>query len=139
MLRLRFSSGLLLGLVLGVPAGVVIGLLLLPPRGTEPGAASNLQIIELTRKLEAMQEDKERAARQLEQFATLAEQMTASFNRLELRFKALEDEQRLRDAQPTPRATAAIVVPTPTAPEAAPEGDEPPAESAHPPELPPPL
>ena len=53
MLRLRFSSGLILGLVVGVPVGVLIGVFMLPARGTDPGAATNLQVIELTRKLEA--------------------------------------------------------------------------------------
>ncbi len=107
MLRLRFLPGLILGLLLGVPAGVVVGLLVLPPRASDPTNPAAAQIEELTRKLELAKEGKERVDRQLDQFQKLAEQMTASFNTLEQRFKLLEEEQRLREArggQPEPRA-----------------------------------
>ena len=117
MLRLRFSSGLILGLVVGVLAGVLIGMLMLPAR-MDVGAATNAQVIELTRRLEAATEAKERADRQLEQFQKLADQMTATFKSLEQRFNALEEAQRLREAQrpaaapPEGKAPA----PEPTAP-----------------------
>lgn len=99
MLRLRFLPGLILGLVLGIPAGLLLGMLTWAPRGTAEPAAVSLQVQELTRKLEAATEAKERAERQFEQFQKLAEQMTASFNDLERRFKAMEEEQERRDAQ----------------------------------------
>jgi len=120
MLRLRFSSGLLLGLVAGVPLGVLIGVLMLPARDSEPGAATNLQIIELTRKLEAAKEEKERADRQLEQFQRLADQMTATFKSLEQRFNALEESQRLHDVQrpPAGQPEAKAPSPAPTVPAA---------------------
>lgn len=128
MLRFRFSSGLILGLVLGVLAGVVIGVFMLPPRGTDSGTATNLQVIELTRKLAGMQEAKERADRQLEQFQKLADQMTTTFKSLEQRFNALDEAQRLRDVQhpssPPPAAkplAQEAATPTPAASPTAPE------------------
>lgn len=99
MRRLRFSSGLILGFVFGIPAGLLIGLLLAPARGPDQSGATSLQVQELTRKLEALQEEKQRADRQLEQFERLAGQMTASFSSLEQRFKALEEEQRMRETR----------------------------------------
>jgi hypothetical protein len=95
---------------------------MLPGRGPEPGAATSLQVIELTRKLELATEAKERADRQLEQFQKLADQMTATFKSLEQRFNALEESQRLRDAQRQPagqpEAKAPALAPAPTAPPA---------------------
>jgi TolA-binding protein len=118
MLRLRFSSGLLLGLVVGVLAGVVIGMLMLPARSIDAGAATNAQVIELTRRLEAATDAKERADRQLEQFQKLADQMTATFKSLEQRFNALEEAQRLREGQrpPAGQPEAKAPAPQPTAP-----------------------
>lgn len=125
MLRFRFSSGLIVGLVVGVLAGVLIGVLMLPPRGTDSGTATSLQVIELTRKLEGMQEEKERADRQLEQFQKLADQMTTTFKSLEQRFNGLDEAQRLRETQHQPPDAKAQVaeratptpVPTPVPPE----------------------
>ena len=130
MLRLRFTSGLILGLVLGVPAGALIGLLVLPSRPTDSNAATSLQVQELTRRLEAAKDDKQRVDRQLEEFQRLAEQMTASFNSLEQRFKSLE-EQRLREARPQP--PPAPVAQAPAAPPPVPPptpGTQAPAEPA---------
>ena len=122
MLRLRFSSGLILGLVIGVLAGVVIGMLMLPAHSTDVGAATNAQIIELTRKLEAATEAKERTDRQLEQFQKLADQMTATFKSLEQRFNMLEEAQRLHEAPhpQTGQPEAKAPPPPPTAPPATP-------------------
>lgn len=115
MLRLRFGSGAILGLVLGIPAGAVIALLLLP--GSSPtdqaATATALQVQELTRKLETAKDDRQRVDKQLEQFQKLAEQMTTSFNNLEQRFKALQEDQRLQEAQA--RRVPAPVVPAPVA------------------------
>jgi hypothetical protein len=124
MLRLRFGSGVILGLVLGIPAGAVIALLLLP--GSSPtdhaATATALQVQELTRKLETAKDDRQRVDTQLEQFQKLAEQMTASFNNLEQRFKALQEDQRLQEAQakrvPAPVLPAALA-PVAIAPAAA--------------------
>jgi hypothetical protein len=138
MLRLRFLPGLILGLIVGLAAGTVIVLLTLPPRGADLPAPLPSQVQELTRKLEAASESRERADRQFEQFQKLAEQMTATFNSLERRFKLLEEEQRLRDAQgiqaPAQRPPAPAPPPTasrqaPPQPEAAtrPGGDTPPS------------
>jgi TolA-binding protein len=115
MLRLRFSSGLLLGLVVGVVAGVLIGMLMLPTHGSDAGAATNLQVIELTRKLEAAQEAKERTDRQLEEFQKLADQMTTTFKSLEQRFNALDEAQHLHDAQRQPANQPEAKAPAPTA------------------------
>jgi TolA-binding protein len=104
MLRLRFTSGLALGLVLGVPLGALIALLLTPPAPSDTATATSLQVLELTRKLQVANEARERMERQLQQFAGLAEQMTASFNSLEMRFKALEEMQRAGDNHPPPPA-----------------------------------
>jgi uncharacterized protein HemX len=96
MMRFRFSSGLTLGLALGIPSGALLALLLMPA-APDSGNAMAIQVQELTRKLEAAREARERADKQLEQFQTLAEQMTASFKSLESRFKTLEEEQAHRD------------------------------------------
>ena len=128
MLRFRFSSGLLLGLVAGVPAGVLIGIFMLPARSSDPGATTSLQIVELTRKLEAARDDKERSDRQLEQFQKLADQMTATFKSLEQRFNALEEAQRLHE---TPRPASSPPEVRAPAPEAAPAATPtPPAPAA---------
>ena len=127
MLRPRFASGLTLGLALGVPSGAVIALLILPPRVADRSGATALQIDVLTRKLEAANDERQRMEQQLQQFQKLAEQMTNSFNTLELRFKALEEEQRVREARagdtrasPPPTPTAA---PAPTAVEHPPDAN----------------
>ena len=126
MRRLRFTSGLTLGLALGVPSGALIALLILPPRAAEHNVATALQLDQLTRKLEAANEDRQRMEQQLDQFEKLAEQMTSSFNTLELRFKALEEEQHVREAQLAgSRTTDARTgeAPTPTAAERPPNAD----------------
>ena len=127
MLRPRFASGLTLGLALGVPSGAVIALLILPPRVADRSGATALQIDVLTRKLEAANDERQRMEQQLQQFQKLAEQMTNSFNTLELRFTALEEEQRVREARagdtrasPPPTPTAA---PPPTAVEHPPDAN----------------
>jgi len=117
MLRFRFTSGVILGLVIGLPVGLLIGLLVLPPQ-PDPAALTSLEVQDLRRKLEAASYAKDRAERQLEQFQKLAEQMTASFSRLEERFKLL-GEQAQGAAEPTaapptalsPRPTATAGVP----------------------------
>jgi chromosome segregation ATPase len=48
-----------------------------------------LQLRQLTRELEREKEARARADRQLEQFAQFADQMTASFQKLEQRFEEL--------------------------------------------------
>ena len=99
MLRMRFSSGLLIGLLVGVPAGSLIALLLTPAATPPPPSqATMLQVEELTRRLESAQEERARADRQLERFQQLSEQMTTTFNTLEARFKALEQAERARQA-----------------------------------------
>ena len=134
MMRLRFSSGLTLGLALGLPTGALLALLLTPSRPAEPNGATALQVQELTRKLEAAKEARDRADGQLEQFQKLAEQMTTSFQSLEARFKALEAEQATPRAAAPPTATkpppSAPPPPTPTVP--LPEAAEPPAADAAP-------
>lgn len=136
MLRLRFLPGLVIGLLLGLAAGVAVGVLVLAPYSPEQGGTS-LQVQELTRRLETAKEDRQRVERQLEQFQKLAEQMTASFNSLEMRFKLLEEQQRMRDARdiqaaaqahaapPSPSAPAVAPTHTPAQPVAAPQAGEP--------------
>ena len=115
MLRLRFLPGLILGLLFGLPAGMVVGILVLAPHGTEQGVGASSTVQDLTRKLEAAKEARDRADRQLEQFQKLADQMTASFNSLEMRFKLLEEEQRVREVQ-AQAAEAAVRARVPAAP-----------------------
>ena len=110
MLRNRFSTGLILGLVIGLPVGLLIGLLVLPP-GPDPAALTSLEVQDLRRKLETATYAKERAERQMDQFQKLAEQMTASFARLEERFKTLGDQAE----------DAALPAPTPHDSEAPPD------------------
>jgi hypothetical protein len=126
MLRLRFGSGLILGLVLGIPTGALIALLLAPaPPASDHAAATTLQVQELTRKLEAAKDERQRADTQLEQFQKLAEQMTASFNNLEQRFKALQEELLQRQARDQQAPAAPVAAPPP--PASAPAAALPPA------------
>ncbi len=106
MLRWRFSTGLLLGLAVGLPAGALIALLLQPPvRGHEE---VELQLRQLARELEREKEARARADRQLEQFTEFAERMTVSFQKLEQRFAQL--------------AEAAAATPTASSPETPAQG-----------------
>jgi len=147
MLRLRFGSGVILGLVLGIPVGAVLALLLAPTQtpSEREATATTLQVQELTRKLEAAKEDRLRADTQLEQFQKLAEQMTASFNNLEQRFKALQEEAHLQETRATPTASpappapaAAPAPPNPAQVPAAPAAATPAAGQANPPAAAPP-
>ncbi|MCX8072730.1 MAG: hypothetical protein N3C12_09800 [Candidatus Binatia bacterium] len=102
MLRWRFSSGIILGLVLGIPFGAILSTILAPP----PQADARLQfeVRELTRQLEAANEARARAEKQLEEFTKLADQMTKSFEKLEQRFRELEAEvasAKIQEASPT--------------------------------------
>ncbi len=107
MLRLRFSVGLLFGLLVGVPAGAFIALLAFPHAASDSVGTTSLQAQDLSRKLEAANVDRARVDQQLEQFQKLAEQMTANFNNLEIRFRALtEDRQRDAQAHPAPARAA---------------------------------
>ncbi len=90
MWRTRFASGLGLGFLLGLIAGIVF-VRSLSPEARED-RVSDIQVQELTRRLEAARVARERADQQLEQFAKLAEQMTRSFEALESRFKRLDAE-----------------------------------------------
>jgi TolA-binding protein len=136
MLRLRFLPGLILGLVFGLPAGVIVGVLVLAPHGAEQSAGASSMVQDLTRKLEAAKEARERADRQLEQFQKLADQMTASFNNLEMRFKLLEEELRVRQVQEQAAEAAsrarAQAVPTPAATATAPQALQPQTPEAPP-------
>jgi TolA-binding protein len=112
----RFTSGLALGLVLGLPAGALVVRLVAPSQTADSSAVTSPEVELLTRKLEAANEDRQRKEEQIAQFQKLAEQMTASFNNLEQRFKALEEERvraaRLADQQ----GAATPTIPTPAAP-----------------------
>jgi uncharacterized membrane-anchored protein YhcB (DUF1043 family) len=113
MLRWRFSSGLILGLVLGIPTGALLASALLP----RPPADTRLQfeVRELTRRLEMANEARARAEKQMEDFAKLADQMTKSFENLERRFHELEAE--LASAKPqaaVPRPPAMLPAETPS-------------------------
>ena len=106
MLRTRFNAGLILGLVIGLPVGLLIGLQVLPQR-PDPAAVASQEVQDLRRKLETATYAKERAERQMEQFQKLAEQMTASFSRLEERFKMLGDQAE-GAALPAPTAASPL-------------------------------
>lgn len=116
-------------MVVGVAAGVLVGMLMLPPRVVDSGAATSLQVMELTRKLEVAKDDKERTDRQLEQFQKLAEQMTATFKSLEQRFNALEAAQRSREPQQLPAAQPEAKAPAPPAAAAATPTPAPPSST----------
>jgi hypothetical protein len=127
MLRLRFLPGLILGLLVGLPVGIGVGVLALAPHGSEQNVGASSLVQDLTHKLEAAKEERDRADRQLDQFQKLADQMTASFNNLEIRFKLLEEEQRVRDAQ---AAQAVVSARAPAPPAAAPTATAPVQASA---------
>jgi hypothetical protein len=96
MLQSHFIRGVILGLAIGAAVGLLVGEWVLSPPDATLLASPETQ--DLRRKLEAATYAKERAERQMEQFQKLAEQMTASFNRLEERFKALEATTRATEA-----------------------------------------
>ncbi|GIW43607.1 MAG: hypothetical protein KatS3mg077_0889 [Candidatus Binatia bacterium] len=114
MLRWRFSSGLILGLILGIPTGALLASALLP----NPPADTRLQfeVRELTRRLEMANEARARAEKQMEEFSKLADQMTKSFENLERRFQELEAELasvKPPSAAPRPPATPPAETPAP--------------------------
>jgi len=124
MLRLRFLPGLIVGLLLGLPLGAIVTALLLPARHAE-SAATSLQVEQLSRRLEQAEQDKQALNRQLDEFRTMADRMTASFTELERRFKTLEEEMQAREAAaPSPTSMPATPTPAPTTaePEPAPTG-----------------
>lgn len=110
MLRWRFSTGLVLGLLLGLPLGALLVSVLAPPPEADPRL--QFEIRELTRKLEAANEARARADKQLEEFQKLADQMTRSFETLQRRFQELERQVATELALP-PHAPATA---TPEAP-----------------------
>ena len=121
MLRLRFLPGLILGLLVGLPVGIGVGVLALAPHGSEQNVGASSLVQDLTHKLETAKEERDRADRQLEQFQKLADQMTTSFSNLEMRFKLLEEEQRVRDVQAqAAQATIPARAPAPPPPAAQP-------------------
>jgi len=136
MLRLRFTSGLALGLAVGVPLGALITLLLTPSPRDDSTTATSLQVLELTRKLDLANEARERMERQLEQFTGIANQMTASFNTLEARFKALEEAQRAGDGHAPPTAAPPLAQAPAAGPDSGalgPAGDQLGGTAPHPP------
>ena len=132
MLRFRFGSGVILGLVLGLPAGALIAILVSPARPAGEAEVLARQVRELERRLESATDARRRADQQFEQFQKLSEQMTASFNNLERRFTALQEEHRLLET----RATIAAAVPTATPPRPTPPAPPPTATIAAPPPAP---
>jgi hypothetical protein len=112
MLRMRFLPGLLVGLVLGLPLGVISALWLVS--GDETAARHAGEIDDLSRRLERAEKDKERMNRQLEDFGGLAERMAKSFEDLERRFRALQEQQHA-PAPPPPLPTPSEVPLPPTA------------------------
>jgi hypothetical protein len=139
MLRLRFLPGLILGLLVGLPVGIGVGVLALAPHGSEQNVGASSLVQDLTHKLETAKEERDRADRQLEQFQKLADQMTTSFSNLEMRFKLLEEEQRVRDVQ-AQAAQATIPARAPAPPPPAPTATapvqalQPPPPAAQPPD-----
>jgi uncharacterized membrane-anchored protein YhcB (DUF1043 family) len=88
---------MVIGLVSGLLTGVLLTLLFKPVAPSRQD--SEAELLELSRRLEAAKEARERADRQLEQFQKLAEQMTASFQSLEARFTAMSAEMERRRAE----------------------------------------
>ncbi len=132
MLRLRFSSGLILGLILGLVAGASLILLSKRPPGTEQESLV-LQVQDLSRRLEDTRGERDRLLQQLEQFEKLSAQMTAGLSGLEQRMSVLQAEYaaaQRRQVEPTAAPTTGRD-PTPTqpvptaAPTQAPTADEP--------------
>lgn len=93
MPRRRFLPGLFVGLLIGVPLGAAVTAVLLPP-GAGGSAVTPLELQDLRRRLETVQEDRDSLRRQVDEFAGLAERMGASFRDLERRFKVLERAQQ---------------------------------------------
>jgi septal ring factor EnvC (AmiA/AmiB activator) len=108
MLRLRFFPGLVVGLLLGLPLGAIVAVMLFPSHSDT--GATTAEIVELSRRLADAQRDKESLNRQIDEFRTLAERMTASFSELERRFKTMEDELG-HGGQVPPTATIAPSAP----------------------------
>jgi hypothetical protein len=116
MLRLRFSSGLLLGLMVGVLAGASLVLLWKRPPGPEQETLA-LEVQDLNRRLEDTRGERDRLLRQVEQFEKLASEMTASLASLEQRVTTLQaahEEATRHQVEPTPTRT--VREPTPTRP-----------------------
>jgi len=134
MLRLRFSSGLILGLILGLVAGASLLLLWKRPPGAEQETLA-LQVQDLSRRLEDTRGERDRLLRQVEQFEKLAAQMTAGLTSLAQRVagvQAAHEEARRRQAEPT--ATRTVRDPTPTQPLPTAVPTQVPTEAGPPPE-----
>lgn len=110
MLRWRFSSGLILGLVVGLPLGAILASVFLPP--APPDTRLQFELRELTRRLEAANEARARAEKQLEEFSKLADQMTRSFENLERRFRELEAQLPAAHSQPTEAEPSPTLAPS---------------------------
>lgn len=118
MMRPRFSSGLVVGLSVGMPVGAMLVLFALPPRGgmgaeqvreltalrTEiealresSGGAAQAASVEVRDALGQLAQERERVQTQLGLFEELANQVSASLARVQMRLDALE-----RREVPTP-------------------------------------
>jgi len=64
MLRWRFSSGVVLGLAIGLPLGAIIALMAAPSRNSMDAEQVKAQMEALTRRLEAAQQDVLRPTRE---------------------------------------------------------------------------
>jgi len=111
MMRPRFSSGLVLGLAIGMPVGALVVLLALPPRSMQTAEQAR-EVAALRADVESLREagagvapalsnevrdaigqlaqERDRVATQLGLFEELANQVSAGLARVQMRLDALE-------------------------------------------------
>lgn len=119
MMRPRFSSGLVVGLAVGMPIGAIMVMLALPPRGgmtaeqvreiallredvealREASAAPATGDAEVREALAQLEQERGRVTTQLGLFEELANQVSGGLARLQMRLDALER----REAAPPPQ------------------------------------
>lgn len=143
-MRPRFSSGLVLGLAIGMPVGALIVLFALPPRGgADPeqeqaiaALRSDVSVLleknaqagdavgsQLREALGQLAQEREQTQAKLAQFDELAAKVSANLARIETRIEALDRQARVAP-QATAPAPAQPLVPAP-APDRYPERTQP--------------
>ena len=120
MMRPRFSSGLVLGLAIGMPLGALVVFTALPPRGglneeqqqqlealrgdveaiREAGTAAGASAgAEMRDALDQLAQERARTKSQIDLFEELAGQVSSSLAKVESRLEALESQAREQPRQ----------------------------------------
>jgi septal ring factor EnvC (AmiA/AmiB activator) len=132
MMRPRFSSGLVVGLAIGMPVGALLVLFALPPRGgsnqeQEQAIAalrSDVSVLleknaqagdavsnQLRDTLGQLAEERERVKTQMGLFEELAASVSANLAKIETRIDALDRQARAQAPAPAPAAQPAAPAP----------------------------